>query len=756
MTNTLIPVSALVPSERRITPACGSESVSVVATSQNDILGQPLNATSTVGQALLLKESLSPNKLREGILLETKADQSVRKAKVEIAKNLAQKFKEEANRLITLFSQKNIPDVQPHIFMQRRLALADQNNLQAEVSDIQEVLKLRSGEIPLFEVDAAKTSAGNFTKFLNYVIKRNNLNESDIDAETVMFCAYYLLKAHDPDPKSKTKFVGFDKLPDNFFDYEKEIKLRVLAKHFFIDLKGYSTARDVEKIRELEDEVRSHHMAALFDHNSDCIHTLIKNTFPGFADGENPNIRLWLIRRKNMWQNGDGAVLAGRAVRFTLKYVAKVFDQDGSLNVDSVRKISRHGGWEAMLTNKENPLEGLVSTTPLRTIRQVVLLGLPEVKGSIISELALKIGQDHEKISDEDMDKITEELVRIHCFSTSGEITNEAICAETRWAIRYNEVDKRIFVKSNFKNAYEALVHKYPERFGWKEGQIPPGDITFGNMWKGSEGVRLFRERFAHILSTVGLGTLSVTSIPIEYSVSKDELDRWISERGQDPISYILKQKIRFPGFADVCKRNLTQAYKTLFGSSTDFGILEKSFKRQLLTNLFEECGGELRIRFGPVLYGKEIKEESPLQEVMEVKVVEEMKEPVCSRMLPYPVENRIPRPIPLPIKNEPLNPELGTRILRYIRVFDAHQTNSTIAIGLIKGAFKDLELDSKLLNSKKIVFNDDELKEKIRKYLVLSEKSFDLIVKFVSGCRIKNFDVIPVRTVNDTDAVEY
>lgn len=762
MSNTL---TAILPAMK---PASGlidlDENITAIPLSRNftfdasmSLLDDPLK--TLVSTTRISLGNLSPNELRKKILLETESEKAVRSVKVKIAKNLAQQFKDEASRLSAVYSQKNIAGVQPHIFMQRRLASADQSNLQSEVNDIQDILKLRSGEIPLFEPGTAKTSVDKFVKFLNYVIKKNNVSESDIDSEVVMLCAYYTLKFHDLEPASNVKFAGFDKLPDSFFDSEKDVKLKALAKHFFLDLEGYSTSRDIEQIKDLEDDARSHHMAALLDHNDDSIYSLIKNAFPGFTEGENPNIRLWLIRRKNMWQNQDGAILAARAVRFTLKYVAKVFNSDGVLDIDAVRRISRHGGWEAMLTNKENPLEGLVSTTPLRTIRQIVLLGLPELKGSIISELSLKIGQDHEKVSNEDMDKITEELVRIHCSDSSGEITNKAICDETRWAIRFNEVDKRIFVKSNFKNAYEALVHKYPERFGWKPEQIHPGDITFGNMWSDSEGLRLYRERFAFTLSSIGLGSLDVNGEPVVFTVSKEDLDKWISEKGQDPINYILKEKIRFPGFADVCKRNLTQAYKTFFRSNTNFGVLEKSFKRQLLTNLFEENSGTLRIQFGPILYEREKKEENASQ-VEAVSVNEEKKEEKKEGregeervLFPYPVDVR---PLPAVIKPEITSPELGTRILGYVRKFNAFQSNADVAVGLIKGAFRDLDIDQKLLNNNKIVFDDEELKEKVRKYLVLSERSFDVIVKFLGNFRSKKLDTLPVRTLKDTDSIEY
>jgi hypothetical protein len=560
----------------RLSDACAANSIpkanhATVVASIKEFASSPVDSDSVSntfafeGAAVSLATQTSGafvSDLRESLLLESSEETKTRNIKLQIAKELVSMIKEEANGLHDA--------------------------------------RVRNRKVPVFEPGMQRTSSDRFIKFLKLVALKNGISDLDIDNEITALCAYYSLRVHDESERTD-QFLGFEKFPDNFFDQDKETKLRILAKHYFIDLKGYKTAKDIEGIVGLADSLQAYYLPILIHQSDNSAPALISNTFAELTDGDYPFIRPWLIRGKDMWQNHEGEELASRAVRYTLKFVAGVIDANERIDVDAIKHISRHGGWEAVLGDKRNPLEGLLTITPRRSVRQIILLGLPEFKGSKIAELSLKIGEEHERISNEDMDMITSELVRANCSDADGEITNAGILNETRWSTRFSEVDKRIFEKSNFRNAYEALVHKYPERFGWKSDQIHPGDISFGNMWEGNDGERLFREYFAYILSTLEIGKLDTHETPGIYTVTQREFEEWMERNSQDPIKYIIENKIRFPGFKDVCGRNVALAYRKLFDMNPDFGNVEKKFQRQLITKLFEENGGTLQVIFDPV-----------------------------------------------------------------------------------------------------------------------------------------------------------
>ena len=396
---------------------------------------------------------------------------------------------------------------------------------------------------------------------------------AETDDELHTLTAYYCLK-------SRFNPSGFfQRLPAGIFDYDSgqfDNRIRTLLRHYLVDRRKRDTARKIETTKcwaRLLQKGSLGFLLTTFEKPS--VTTMLKITFPGYLDGEDPVIRDWMLPGGDKWQGDHGYELAARACAWLLKYGAGWINQDGTLNAQVVSKVRNPGGY--FHTNTSAGLSGMMDTCPYtRTTEDAITLGVQQLgcapligtgEGQIprwrIKRNGMWQGEAGEKLTNE----LTEYLVekKLKCIDEHGNVSAQKIKEVTDWSIQFrDEANHSLGKRVARKTAYEAIKGRYPELCGFRKDQIKPWEIRFGGMWRGVEGRKLFRLAFAYSLWDSGLGTFNENGEP-PLAFTKQELIEWKDKRLINWRDHFLKCHLT-AGFRDVAGSNTRRAFEVLLG----------------------------------------------------------------------------------------------------------------------------------------------------------------------------------------------
>lgn len=724
MPNTL---TAILPIAQPISTSFDlGENITVIPLGSDFTVNAPMNlledpVRTLTGVTRVLLEDLSPNEFRRKTLIED-PNKNVRLEKARIAKILAEKFFGNLTNLNTVYKTYGGPGIKNSDIELKIKQLQNLGNAENQINDLRIVLSIRKKEIKLFEIGASHTSKENYLGILNYTLQKSGL-DIQLDDDLMILTTYYSMK-------DSGNEKGFNKWPFTLSHPLDAVNL--LVRHIVFDVNGLKSAKDLEDFNGWSKIMDIYPVES----NYNSIMGMVNGVFPESLKGENPEIREWNLSTTNIWTGEGSDDRVKRAILFTLKHVAKVVNEDGTINPE---KLSETKNWRDIFSSDENDLSGMLQRSKVRNVKDALLLAVPEIRDCEVKPIAVRWVRVKDEERDDYLKQVTDVILSKFCLDDEGKVDLGKMKSVSNWRRKYMDEDYHFFDKVNVNNVYEALKTSHPEFFGWGIDKIHPGEIYYEGVYDGEEAKRNFRSNFAFMLSHMGLGKIVEKENRVSYELTPRDFQVWCLSNSVANFAKCVDSKgYNVPGFREIASRIYSKGFKILFDVNKNLGSVEKRVGEKLITKLFEENSGPLSIYCGLSSFvQEEIAEEEKSASTLEVKPVEIVR-------------------TPMPIVQVKIKPELGTRMLGYIRVFDTHQTNATVVIGLLKSAFVDLSLDPALLNNKKTVFGDEELKEKVRKYLVLSEKSFGLIVKFLGGCRMKNLDAIPVRTLSNTDAIEF
>lgn len=334
-----------------------------------------------------------------------------------------------------------------------------------------------------------------YTKHFNERMDDNS-GESFNNLELFTLTAYMCLE----------KNGGFlSKLPDSFLernDRELLEKTRILTRHFLVNQKGKNTPDMVEDLLEWNASLMSRGLQTLSDYFSPA--SLLKIAYPGYLDGPEPIIREWILPGSSKWQ--DDRTLLKRACK-NIFYSQGVVE-DGIINRDKVFETD----WGSAFRDKKTGLRGVFSSSDfLKGPFDAIRLAAPCLIGTKVEEGQIPVWKFDRLVqwSTEEGLKVLDDLTRylveqkLKLFEDDGKtVSPSKIKGVKNWKKLYFEEKYLCLVSAGVDTAEAALKRVYPKLFGWEDGLILPGEVVRGDMWKGKEGKKLFRLRFAHSIYT--------------------------------------------------------------------------------------------------------------------------------------------------------------------------------------------------------------------------------------------------------------
>lgn len=394
------------------------------------------------------------------------------------------------------------------------------------------------------------------------------------DQEFLALVAYHCVKNKMCNPDGY-----FNRFPTGFFDHNSryfEKRVRTLGKHFYVDLMHLDTAAKIEEFDKYADNSRDAGLSYLLVTFSPT--DLLRVTFPGYLEGENPPIRDWFIyeNKKWVWKEGDTEraerirAKATRACKGVLKYGEKVINPDRTYNFEEIRKRN----WGLIFHNKKYGTRGMMDNCPYTTGALAALrLAAPELIGIEENQiLPSEIRHNGMWEEHEVRDAIAEHLVekKLKC-TERGKPSAKKIKEVTDWAMQFREIASHSLSSTT---AYDALMHRYPHLFGWGEDQIKPWEIRYGGMWDGETGLQKLKEQMAWELCDAGLGEFYFDEIPPRYTFTKGQLTWWMD-------SYFADRNHSWKGLFDnlqsglrhsVCHDSLVKAFKVFLRENINAG----------------------------------------------------------------------------------------------------------------------------------------------------------------------------------------
>lgn len=396
---------------------------------------------------------------------------------------------------------------------------------------------------------------------------------AETDDELHTLTAYYCLK-------SRTNPGGFfQRLPSGIFDYDSgqfDNRIRTFLRHYLVDIRKRDTARKIETTKcwaRLLQRGGLGFLLTTFEKPS--INTMLKITFPGYLDGEDPVIREWILPGGDKWQGDHGYELAARACAWLLKHGAGWINQDGTVNAQVVSKVRNPGNY--FHANTTAGLSGMMDTCPYtRTTEDAINLGVQQLgcapligtgEGQIprwrIKRDGMWQGEAGERLTNELAEYLVEK--KLKCVDENGNVSAKKIKEVTDWAIQFrDEANHSLGKRVARKTAYVAIKGRYPELCGFRKDQVKPWEIRFGGMWRGAKGRKLFRLAFAYSLWDSGLGTFNENGEP-PLTFTKQELIEWKDKHLINWRDHFLKCHLT-AGFRDVAGSNTRRAFEVLLG----------------------------------------------------------------------------------------------------------------------------------------------------------------------------------------------
>lgn len=304
----------------------------------------------------------------------------------------------------------------------------------------------------------------------------------------------------------KNKKNGFTALPFGFFDYtdpELHKKIEMLGRYFVVNVSGVDTVEKAEQFKNWSGCFAKNGLQLLNKIISGD--ELLKYLFPGYP------IRSWHVYGTNKWQ-GEG--INEQEVKSVLTQACKeaFLDQEGvvgedlTINLDRVAEVD----WGKVFWDKKYGLRGAIGQCQFfASALDGLELAVPGIIGNKPGQIPRAKFKYPNKWTEGNALGLIDELTRyivedkLKLVDEEGRVSVSKIKEVPDWGTQYNDECAGCLRRAGVGTAYEALKRVYPALFGWGEDQIEPGSIRFNGMWKGEEGIKLFKLRFAKSIHSV-------------------------------------------------------------------------------------------------------------------------------------------------------------------------------------------------------------------------------------------------------------
>jgi hypothetical protein len=622
-----------------------------------------------------------------------------------------------------------------------------------------------------------------------------NFDGADTDEGLIALTGFYsMITDHDELLKKQNGFL--DKIHPGLYNANDDNFLAIselLMKHYFFDLKGIQSPADLEKSKGVYPELDKLGLRSIVRafELTDLYRMVCRK---GFFEGSNPIVRDWVLQSTTAkWGGEEGKNTARKAVQWVLKYGEKVVNEDGSYNLETIKDTN----WGEVFSKDEYGLKSMYACCPhTKNVRDALKLAAPDLIG--LEEHNIKPWQIRTKHMWKDqgsdgkllIDNVTNYIVEhrlpdegIKVLNADGNL-NPEIAKEVNWARMYDLVAPGCQLRSGVK-AHEALQRVCPNSFGYNDDQIKPQQFSWEGKWDEKEGVELFRKGFAYNLAKAGLARIVSTPLSTVVTIDKDSFERAYETNfrsQQKSLRTILDHGAVSisGGFEKIAQNKLGVAIKLLFKIEAAENLETESVNRSFL-ELLSRNGGSYSIELAnvgikpnaevvpePILDPVPetiIETKTVIESIAEVKVepnseVQMGTKPIAAvdrPILNYPTDyvQRQVSPVRETIKTSPV---AGLRMLRWLRSikvnFDSDVFGYSVAV--FKHSCIEAGVSEEIIRNYET--NSDDF-EKLRKYLVLNEKSMKDVLdkmKQLSAGRKNQYTLVAPLGVEKTPEADY
>lgn len=543
------------------------------------------------------------------------------------------------------------------------------------------------------------------------------------------------------------------------------IQMKTLLRYHLVNSRNdASNVNSLEKFKKWKDVLFAPGLS-VFANNFSLVEILHAG-FPGIFKGFDPPLRMWMLpidtktgegsRDLKKWQCSWILTHGTSAVNLDTRY----FNISESKELDWYSKFNEHN---ACFDYKTDPdvhslldairlgAEGLGIEKPF---------GVDVVHGQLPTFFVRRENMwQEEKDGKREIDNVTEFLISkklpykdkyfdyFHVDKLERKLRPEKV-KDIPWDVEYNNIAPGC-LRSSKLTAVEALKRVSPELFGSEVGKAKLEEISKPGKWSSENGKVNFRRLFLDRLRKNGLkAELKDEGVKESLTFTVGDFRSWCSDNlieGKTWGAFFkengLESGLRH-GTNTGSGNSIGNAIAVLF--DVDKKISMKPFS---VNSLIKQIG----------LSDEEVVQ-IPLLDKVEVRINQELSAIVQENIVPRIINYPMISPAAVVIEQRKTNSQMGTRILSHARAHMAlaeglrktvFQHKETV-VGLLKTAFKELDLDPMLLNDKS-TFKNEEIKEKIRQYLVLGQKSFDQFVDIFSKLKVSDVRFYQFKTLLDT-----
>ena len=396
---------------------------------------------------------------------------------------------------------------------------------------------LASNELKKYISGTERTTINNFIKCMRVAAIRSGdfAATSADDDEIIALTAYFTLRE---------KFVydellpGLNMLPNGLLtpgDGTFLPRVKILAKHFLIDLKGIKKPEDFKNFGNYGKEFDDVGLAKICQSFSQ--QELFAFLFPGFMEGDEPFLPPWKYFTCS-WQGNEGKELAKKAIRYVLRK-EEAIKADGSIDID----VLKTKNWSTIFFSEEYGLGGMLVTCPFtRNIFEAIKLAIPEGIGLEENQLnpwEIRYNKMWQ-MEDSEGNLLIEHLVKyivekhlpqklgVKLLQDNGKLDPKKT-KDINWVRLCEEVCGSQFSNSPIK-VHEVLQKLYPDSFGYKEDQIQPWEFKYQGKWDGETGKELFKKAFLFNLAKAGFGKVDFTDNQVKVVFSKEVLEQRLAQ----------------------------------------------------------------------------------------------------------------------------------------------------------------------------------------------------------------------------------
>lgn len=532
-------------------------------------------------------KSIDHNKLRERIDIETVTEKELRNLKVHIAKDFfVNELKlniENIRKLCEEYKGKQPNELKKDAesLLNKANTIVDDEQKSQVRNKAADILYLASLPIKKSELlrnqYALVGSIERLESLFKHIAQKNSIPvELAEDDELLTLTAYYTAKS-----KNNPNYI-INHIPDRLIkegSNKFNSRVKLLTKHVLLDLKGITSARQVELYLNKHNYLDDFKDAGLTNiWNLFTFRNLTRITFPEEVSGNNPNIRDWFLAKNLKGEESSESTSIGAA--WVLEHGVKIFNTEKRVfDIEKMKGIH----WEAIFNEYGLSLDS-------RSINTLELINVGAIKLGVNNLIGheredqfhewdiQRVNMWEEKFKDgcRLIDYVTDFLVEVRLRKNhpemfkndgKGKIIPKEL-EKIKLSKEYESIAPGGLQNSNM-GSIQAFKRRHPECFGWSEDKIKPTEVKAYGKFQGEKGEKLFAKGFAFCLFKAGLGKFNPTQIP-PIVFTRKELMEWRIKNIKSWASFFKNAnsfcKNITSAFDKLCDNNIITAFEMLLG----------------------------------------------------------------------------------------------------------------------------------------------------------------------------------------------